>query len=157
VDAPALLRAVLDGIAGLGPWAPLLFALVYIAAAVLFLPSLILTLGAGAVFGVPRAAVLVSISATLGATAGFLVGRYVAREWVARTLAHSTRFRAIDEAVAREGWKIVLLTRLSPAFPFALLNYVFGLTRIRLRDFVLASGSGMMPATVTYVSLAHIP
>jgi uncharacterized membrane protein YdjX (TVP38/TMEM64 family) len=156
VDAPALLRAALDAIAGLGPWAPPLFVLVYIAAAVLFLPSLILTLGAGAVFGVARAAVIVSISATLAATAAFLVSRYVARGWIARTLAHNARFRALDDAVAREGWKIVLLTRLSPVFPFALLNYVFGLTRVRLGHFVLASWIGMMPATITYLYLGSV-
>src|SRR5205085_4948969 len=84
--APGLLRRAIEAIARLGWWGPPLFALLYMVAAVLFLPGLILTLGAGAVFGVPRGAVIVSISATLGATAAFLVGRYVARDWVARKI-----------------------------------------------------------------------
>jgi uncharacterized membrane protein YdjX (TVP38/TMEM64 family) len=156
LDAPALLRSALDAIGRLGPWGPFLFILLYIAATVLFLPGSILTLGAGAVFGLARAAVTVSVAATLGATAAFLVGRYLARAWVARKIQGNETFRAIDEAVASEGWKIVFLTRLSPIFPFNLLNYAFGLTRVSLRDFVLASWIGMMPGTVMYVYLGSL-
>src|SRR5215471_10380870 len=156
LDAAARLRTALDAIAGLGPWGPVIFVLLYIAATVLFLPGSVLTLGAGVVFGLARGAVIVSISATLGATAAFLVGRYLARAWVARKIEGNARFRAIDEAVAREGWKIVGLTRLSPAFPFNLLNYAFGLTRVSLRDYVLASWVGMMPGTVMYVYLGSL-
>ena len=156
LDAPALLRSALEAIARLGFWGPALFVLLYVAATVLFLPGWVLTLGAGAVFGLARGAVIVSIAATLGATAAFLVGRYLARDWVARRIAGNARFRAIDEAVARDGWKIVGLTRLSPVFPFNLLNYAFGLTRISLRDFALASWIGMMPGTVTYVYLGSL-
>jgi len=156
LDAPALLRAALDGIAGLGPWGPVLFAVLYVAASVLFLPGSVLTLGAGAVFGLVEGAIVVSISATLGATAAFLVGRYLARGWVAKRIEGNPKFKAIDEAVAREGWKIVGLTRLSPAFPYALLNYAFGLTRVSLRDYVLASWIGMMPGTVMYVYLGSL-
>src|SRR5229473_2340136 len=87
---------------------------------------------------------LVSIAATLGATAAFVVGRYFARDWIARKLEGNAKFKAIDEAVGREGWKIVLLTRLSPVFPFNLLNYAYGLTRVRLRDYVFASWAGMI-------------
>ena len=113
-----------------------MFVLLYVVVTVLLLPAVVLTLGAGALFGVAWAFVTVSIAATLGATAAFLVGRYLARGWVARRVAASARLGAIDAAVAREGWKIVLLTRLSPAFPFVLLNYAFGLTRVPLRDYV---------------------
>lgn len=155
-DAPALLRSGLAGLGGLGPWGPPIFVLMYVLATVLFLPGWILTLGAGAVFGVLKGAVLVSISATLGATAAFLVGRYVARSWVASRTAGDPRFRALDEAVGREGWKIVGLMRLSPAIPFNLLNYGFGVTRISLRDYVLASWIGMMPGTLMYVYLGSI-
>jgi uncharacterized membrane protein YdjX (TVP38/TMEM64 family) len=123
---------------------------------VLFLPGWILTLGAGVVYGLTKGSILVSISATLGATAAFLVGRYLAREWVAARIEGNPRFRAIDEAVAREGWKIVLLTRLSPAFPFNLLNYAFGLTRVSLRHYALASWIGMMPGTLMYVYLGSL-
>jgi uncharacterized membrane protein YdjX (TVP38/TMEM64 family) len=150
-NAQALLRQALDGIAGLGPWGPVIFVLLYIAATVLFLPGLILTLGAGFVFGVVKGSIVVSIAATLGATAAFLVGRYLARDWVSKKIEGNAKFKAIDEAVGREGWKIVGLTRLSPAFPFNLLNYAFGLTRVSLRDYFFASWIGMMPGTVMYV------
>jgi uncharacterized membrane protein YdjX (TVP38/TMEM64 family) len=123
---------------------------------VLFLPGSILTLGAGFVFGVVRGSVLVSISATLGATAAFLVGRYLARDWVGAKIAGNEKFRAVDEAVAREGWKIVGLTRLSPAFPFNLLNYAFGVTRVSLRDYFFASWIGMLPGTVMYVYIGSL-
>jgi uncharacterized membrane protein YdjX (TVP38/TMEM64 family) len=133
-----------------------IFVLVYVAATVLFLPGSILTLGAGALFGVVKGSIVVSISATLGATAAFLVGRYLAQDWVARKIEGNPRFKAIDEAVAHEGWKIVGLTRLSPVFPFNLLNYAFGLTRVSLRDYFFASWIGMMPGTVMYVYLGSL-
>ncbi len=155
-DARALLRAALDAIQGLGAWGPVIFVLLYIVAAVLFVPGSALTLGAGALFGVGLGSVLVSAGATLGATAAFLVGRYLARDWVGNKIAGNAAFAAIDRAVAAEGWKIVGLTRLSPAFPFTLLNYAFGLTRVSLRDYVLASWIGMMPGTVMYVYLGSL-
>jgi uncharacterized membrane protein YdjX (TVP38/TMEM64 family) len=155
-NAQALLRQALDGIAGLGPWGPVIFVLLYVAATVLFLPGSILTLGAGFVFGVVKGSIIVSISATLGATAAFLVGRYLARDWVSKKIEGNPKFKAIDEAVAREGWKIVGLTRLSPVFPFNLLNYAFGLTRVSLRDYFFASWIGMMPGTVMYVYLGSL-
>jgi uncharacterized membrane protein YdjX (TVP38/TMEM64 family) len=156
LDAPAHLREALFLIRDIGPWGPVLFVLLYVMATVLFLPGWILTLGAGAVFGLAKGAVTVSVAATLGATAAFLVGRYLARDAVARRLAAHPRFAAIDAAVAREGWKIVLLTRLSPAFPFNLLNYAFGLTRVPLRQYVWASWIGMLPGTVMYVYVGSL-
>ena len=117
------------------------------------LPGSILTIGAGALFGLIKGVIIVSLSSTLGATAAFLIGRYAAREPVARRVAKNVRFQAIDAAVGREGWKIVGLTRLSPVFPFNLLNYAFGLTHVSLRDYVLASWIGMLPGTVMYVYL----
>ena len=155
-DVRALLREALAGLESLGAWGPVIFVLLYIVAAVLFVPGSALTLGAGALFGVGLGSVLVSVGATLGATAAFLVGRYLARDWVAKKIAGNAAFAAIDRAVASEGWKIVGLTRLSPAFPFTLLNYAFGLTRVSLRDYVLASWIGMMPGTVMYVYLGSL-
>src|SRR6266404_1030 len=146
-----LLKSALDWIGKLGPWGPVIFVGLYIVATVLFVPGSVLTLGAGAVFGVALGSVCVSISATLGATAAFLVGRYVARDAIARKVERNERFTTIDRAVADEGWKIVLLTRLSPVFPFTLLNYAFGLTRVKLSHYVFASWIGMMPGTVMYV------
>jgi uncharacterized membrane protein YdjX (TVP38/TMEM64 family) len=150
------MQRALEAVEALGIWGPIVFIVLYIAATVLFVPGSALTLGAGAIFGLVRGSILVSVGSTLGATAAFLVGRYVARDWVARKIEKNPKFAAIDRAVAREGWKIVGLTRLSPAFPFSLLNYAYGLTKVRLRDYVLASWIGMMPGTVMYVYLGSL-
>jgi len=152
----AFLKAALAWVGRLGPWGPVIFVGLYVVATVLFVPGSVLTLGAGAVFGVILGSVCVSISATLGATAAFLVGRYLARDAIARKIERNEKFAAIDRAVADEGWKIVLLTRLSPVFPFTLLNYAFGLTRVKLSHYVLASWIGMMPGTVMYVYLGSL-
>jgi len=152
----ALLKAALDWIGKLGPWGPVIFVAIYVVATVLFIPGSVLTLGAGAVFGVVVGSICVSISATLGATSAFLVGRYLARDAIARKIERNEKFAAIDRAVAEEGWKIVFLTRLSPVFPFTLLNYAFGLTRVKLGHYVLASWIGMMPGTVMYVYLGSL-
>src|SRR6266581_1086720 len=151
-----LLKSALDWIGKLGPWGPVIFIGLYVVATVLFIPGSVLTLGAGAVFGVALGSVCVSISATLGATAAFLVGRYLARDAIARKIERNEKFATIDRAVADEGWKIVLLTRLSPVFPFTLLNYAFGLTRVKLSHYVLASWIGMIPGTVMYVYLGSL-
>src|SRR6266536_2073657 len=151
-----LLKAALDWIGKLGPWGPVIFVGLYVVAQVLFVPGSVLTLGAGAVFGVGLGSVCVSISATLGATAAFLVELYLARDAIARKIEKNEKFAAIDRAVAGEGWKVVFLTRLSPVFPFTVLNYAFGLTRVRLGQYVLASWIGMMPGTVMYVYLGSL-
>src|SRR6266404_3877344 len=151
-----LLKAALEWIGKLGPWGPVIFVGLYVVATVLFVPGSVLTLGAGAVFGVVLGSVCVSISATLGATAAFLVGRYLARDTIARKIQRNEKFATIDRAVSDEGWKIVLLTRLSPVFPFTLLNYAFGLTRVKLSHYILASWLGMIPGTVMYVYLGSL-
>jgi len=151
-----LLRSALDWVGRLGPWGPLIFIVIYILACVLFLPGSILTLGGGVLFGVIKGSIIVSISATLGATCAFLVGRYLARDWVAKKIQTNEKFQAIDEAVAREGWKIVGLTRLSPVFPFNLLNYAYGLTRVSVRAYFFASWIGMMPGTIMYVYIGSL-
>lgn len=150
-DLPALLRQLLGWIDALGALGVVVFIAVYIAATVLFVPGSILTLGAGFVFGVLAGTVWVSIGSSIGALGAFLVGRYVARDWVARRTAGNPRFRAIDEAVGREGWKIVFLTRMSPIFPFNLSNYAYGLTGVSALGYFFASWIGMLPGTVMYV------
>jgi len=151
-----LLRQALDWVEDLGPWGPVIFIAIYVLATVVFVPGSALTLGAGALFGVMWGSLYVSIGSTLGATCAFLVGRYLARDAIAKKMEESERFASIDRAVADQGWKIVLLTRLSPVFPFTLLNYAFGLTRVRLGHYVLASWIGMMPGTVMYVYIGSI-
>lgn len=152
----AWLQAALDWVNGLGPWGPVVFIALYILACVFFIPGSILTLGAGASFGVVRGGCYVIVGATLGATCAFLVGRHLARGWVTRQLQRQPKLQAIDEAVAREGWKIVLLTRLSPILPFTLLNYAFGVTRVSLAHYVVASFFGMLPGTLLYVWLGAV-
>lgn len=152
----SVLQRALDRIADFGVWGPVLFVFTYIVATVFLVPGSVLTLGAGAVFGLASGLIWVTLGANLGALSSFLVGRYFAREWVARRIAGNAAFAAIDKAVANEGWKIVGLTRLSPAFPFTLLNYAFGLSRVSLRDYVVATFFGMMPGTVLYVYLGAL-
>lgn len=135
---------------GLGAAGPLVFIAAYAAAVVAFVPGSILTLAAGAIFGLVPGTLYVLVAATLGSTLAFLVSRYVARSLVERKLAGDPRLAAIDRAIGAEGRKIVLLLRLSPAFPFSVLNYALGLTRVRLADYVLAS-VGMLPGTLLYV------
>ena len=135
---------------GLGVWGPVVFIIGYALAAVAFVPGSLLTLAAGAIFGLTRGVVYVFIAATLGSAAAFLVSRYLARAAVERRLARNPRFAAIDRAVGAQGRKIVFLLRLSPVFPFNLLNYGLGLTQVRFADYVLAS-IGMIPGTLLYV------
>jgi uncharacterized membrane protein YdjX (TVP38/TMEM64 family) len=135
---------------GLGVLGPLVFVLGYAVATVAFVPGSLLTLAGGAIFGILQGTIYVFVGATLGATAAFLVARYVARRPIERRLRENERFAAIDAAVAKRGRRIVFLLRLSPVFPFVLLNYGLGLTRVRLWDYVVAS-FGMIPGTLLYV------
>lgn len=135
---------------GLGPLGPVAFVAGYALAVVAFVPGSLLTLAAGAIFGVLEGTALVLVGATLGSTAAFLLARSAAREAVARRVEGDRRFAAIDRAIEREGRRIVFLLRLSPVFPFNLLNYALGLTRVRLVDYVVAS-AGMLPGTLLYV------
>lgn len=150
-----ILRNGLQWIDSLGSVGAIAFITLYIIASVAFLPGSILTLGAGVVFGVILGSLYVFIGATLGATAAFLVGRYLARNWVSQKIAGNNKFRAIDEAVATEGFKIVFLTRLSPVFPFNLLNYAFGVTGVSLKDYFLGC-IGMIPGTIMYVYIGSL-
>lgn len=145
------LETFLQYIRDLGFPGYLLFVLAYILATVLFVPGTILTLGAGAVFGLVGGTIAVSAGSTLGAAAAFLVGRFIARDAIAERVKDNPRFAAIDKSVQREGFKIVFLTRLSPIFPFNLLNYAYGLTRVRLSHYIIASWIGMIPGTILYV------
>jgi uncharacterized membrane protein YdjX (TVP38/TMEM64 family) len=113
-------------------------------------PGSLLTLAAGAIFGLAAGVLYVFIAATIGSAAAFVVARYLARNAIERRLASNAKFAAIDRAVGAQGRKIVFLLRLSPVFPFNLLNYGLGLTRVRFADYVLAS-VGMLPGTVLYV------
>lgn len=146
----------IEWVKGVGIWGAAILVAAYVVACILMVPGSILTLSAGAIFGVAAGAAVVTVGSTLGAAAAFLVGRYLARDWIALKVSGYPRFVAIDEAVGHNGFKIVLLTRLSPLFPFNMLNYIYGLTAIRLGKYVLATWIGMIPATFMYVYLGSI-
>ena len=139
-----------EWVKGLGVWGPVAFIAGYVVAAVLFIPGSLLTLAGGAIFGLSKGVMIVFLAAVLGSSAAFLVSRYVARGSIERRLAGNARFAAIDRAVGAQGRKIVFLLRLSPVFPFTLLNYGLGLTNVRFVDYVAAS-VGMLPGTLLYV------
>ncbi len=127
------------------------FVLFYAFAAVVLLPEFLLTMAAGAIFGLARGLLLVSIGSTLGATAAFLLGRSLARGWILRRIERWPKFHALDRAIGRHGFWVVFLTRLSPVIPYGLLNYTYGITAVRIRDYLLASWLGMLPGALLYV------
>lgn len=167
VVAALLLAAIVAVAAGwpLGPWiaraaawveqhrgiAGALFVAIYVLAAVLVVPGSILTLASGYLFGLPLGVALTSAGSMLGAAAAFLVGRFVARDWVEQRIAARPNFRALDAAMRHDGFVIMLLARLSPLIPYNLLNYGLSITAARFRDYLLASWIGMLPAIVVYV------
>ncbi len=144
------LPALAARIDGFGMWGPFAFIVAYAIATVAFVPGSILTLAAGAIFGIWRGTVIVFFGATIGAALAFLVARYMARAAIERRIEGHPRFAAIDGAVGDQGRKIVILLRLSPVFPFNMLNYALGLTRVRFVDYLIAS-LGMIPGTLLYV------
>lgn len=161
--AAFMLAPIDNGILGLVAWiraagaaGAAVYAASYVAVTVFLLPTSALSAGAGFVYGPLWGTLLVSPVSVLAATIAFLLGRTAARGWVARRVSVAPRFAAIDEAVGTNGFKIVLLLRLSPLFPFGLLNYALGLTRVRLRDYVLASFIGMLPITTLIVYLGSL-
>lgn len=150
------LRAATGWVESLGFWAPVAFIAIYAIAVVFFVPGSVLTAASGTIFGVVWGSVYVSIASVLGATLAFLIGRFIARSWVEKRIEGNNTFSAIDSAVADEGWKIVGLTRLSPVFPFTLLNYAYGVTRVKFSHYLIASWIGMLPGTVLYVYIGSL-
>lgn len=150
------LRGVVEAIRGAGAVGVALFAVAYVAATVLLLPGSVLTVGAGFAYGPIWGTLLVSPVSVAAATVAFILGRTVARGWIARRIDGNARLAAVDEAIGESGFKIVLLLRLSPLFPFNLLNYALALTRLSVRDYVLASALGMLPGTILFVYLGSL-
>ncbi|MHC4110209.1 MAG: TVP38/TMEM64 family protein [Planctomycetota bacterium] len=142
---------ILEWTGQLGFWGPVFVIVIYIVACILFLPGSVLTLGTGFVFKLFKGTIAVSIGSTLGACAAFWIGRTFARGWITGKVAENEKFAAIDDAVGRQGFKIVFLTRLSPIFPFNMLNYAFGLTNVSFGKYALASWIGMLPGTIMYI------
>ena len=145
-----------DRARGAGAVGVLLFAAAYVISTVALLPGSLLTVAAGFAYGPVWGLLLASPASVAGATCAFLLGRTVLRGWAARTVSASGRMRAIDRAVGADGFRIVLLLRLSPLFPFNLLNYALSLTTIPTGAYVLASFLGMLPATALFVYLGSL-
>lgn len=157
----SVLQSIEDLIRAGGPaFGPALFVVTYAASAIVLIPASLLTVAAGYLFGPIEGTVLVSLASTLGATASFLVGRYLARPAVTRAVRkvpeNGQRFDAIDAAITKDGAKIVVLLRLSPIVPYTLLNYALSITSIPLPQYVFASWAGMLPGTVAYVALGGV-
>jgi len=134
----------------------LAFILVYVGAAILMFPAIILTMSAGVLFGPLYGSLIVSAGSTLGAAVAFLIGRTVARDWIAHKVQEYPRFKALDRALAKRGFWIVVLTRLTPIFPYNVLNYAYGLTALDFRKYLLASWVGMAGPTVLYVYIGSM-
>ncbi|HUE97335.1 MAG TPA: TVP38/TMEM64 family protein [Longimicrobiaceae bacterium] len=137
-------------IADRGAWGVAAFILGYAVATVAAIPGSILTLAAGAIFGIAEGTAYVFVGAVLGSSAAFLIARYLARPLVERKVASDPRFVRIDRTVGQHGWKIVGLLRLSPLLPYNLLNYALGLTAVAFRDYLIGA-IGMLPGTLLYV------
>ena len=144
-------RAFQSWVAHQGAWGGVLYGAVYVIAVLLFVPGSLLTIGAGLVFGLLWGTVIVSIASTTAAALAFLIARYVARDRVEALARRNEKFRAIDQAIREQGWKVVALLRLSPLVPFSVSNYLYGLTPVSFGPYVLASWIAMLPATVLFV------
>ena len=147
--------AAIEGwLQGIGFWAPVVFILLWVLWALLFLPGALLGLAGGALFGPVWGALWTLTGATLGASLAFLAARFVASDWVAARAGG--RLKVLLEGVEAEGWRFVALTRLVPLFPFNLLNYALGLTGIRFPVYVLTTLVCMAPGTVAYTYLGYV-
>jgi uncharacterized membrane protein YdjX (TVP38/TMEM64 family) len=147
------LEAFKHYVATLGPLGWILYVLAYALCCVLFIPASVLTLSAGAIFGVVKGSIIVLFGATLGAALSFLLARSVMRGKIEAMTASSAKFRALDRAITQEGWKIVALVRCALVFPFTYINYAFGLTGIGFWPYVLATFFGIIPGTIAFVYL----
>ena len=132
------------------------FIVLYTLTCVFFLPGSVLSIGAGAVYGFWFSTALVTISSTVGAVVNFLTSRYLARSWMQRKLTHSAKFRALEKAVSTEGWRMMLISRMSPIVPHSLVSYAAGLIRISLWKFTLASFLGFFPQSAAYTYVGAV-
>ena len=137
-------------IEGFGALAPVVFIAGYVLAVVFFVPGLPITVLGGVAFGPVWGTLYVWIAATIGAALAFLVARYAVRSTVERWVRASPRLSRLDELAAEHGWRIVMLTRLVPLFPFNLQNYAYGLTRIGFWPYAITSSICMLPGTAAY-------
>ncbi len=141
-------------LSSLGPWAPLVFVLLYCVAPMLFIPGTAMTLAGGLLFGLQWGFLYSLVGNTIGASLAFLTGRYIARDW---TMKHSHEMLIkVKQSIEKDGWRYVALTRLIPVFPYSILNYAFGLTNISLLTFALTSFIFLIPGTLAYSYIGYV-
>jgi len=150
------IRSFINWVQQLGPLGVVVFIAAYALATVLFLPGWIFTVGAGLVYGVVGGTLVALTGAVIGVTLAFIVARYFVRKNIEDYAKKNARFQAIDEAIGKNGWKIIGLLRLSPLIPFNLSNYFYGITAVSLKAYVAISAVGMIPGTLLYAYLGAI-
>lgn len=151
-DIGVLMQGFMNYVDGLGPLGYALFLVGYVVLEVLAVPAFPLTMSAGALFGNAAGTLLVTTAATIAAGISFLIARYVARDKIAEMAENYPKFKAIDHALGEDSLRVVAIMRLSPLMPFALSNYLYGLTSVKFKPYVIGSFFGMMPGTFAYVS-----
>ncbi len=149
-------KTLLEWINDRGIWAPLIFILVDIIVVVTLFPGVLITMGAGFLFGVVMGSIYIITATTIGAVLAFIFARYLLTKRTTNYLRSHPRLNFLDQLLAAEGWKIVLVTRLIPFFPFKLSNYLFGLTKFKLRDFSIGTFFGIWPITIFNVYVGSI-
>jgi uncharacterized membrane protein YdjX (TVP38/TMEM64 family) len=155
-DITSFLLWFSDYVEAMGPSGPGLFMGLYVLLEILAVPAIPLTMSAGAIFGPAQGTAMVSVSATAAAAASFLIARYALRDKVKDIADQNPKFAAIDNAIGEDSFRVVALLRLSPLLPFALSNYLYGLTSVKFKPYVLASWLGMLPGTFAYVSAGSV-
>mmetsp|Transcript_34662 Transcript_34662/g.35352 ORF Transcript_34662/g.35352 Transcript_34662/m.35352 type:complete len:330 (+) Transcript_34662:105-1094(+) len=151
INVQDILQDSVTKIEGLGPYGPLYFAVVYIVAEVLAIPALPLTASSGYLFGLVPGVITVLISATIAASISFFIGRTLLRGWAKKIADGNAKWRALDSVIGKEGFKVVLLLRLSPLLPFAISNYLYGVTAVDFGSYFVASLIGFIPGTTGIV------
>ena len=151
-DIGVLMQGFMNYVDGLGPLGYALFLVGYVVLEVLAVPAFPLTMSAGALFGNAAGTLLVTTAATVAAGISFLIARYIARDKIAEMAENYPKFKAIDRALGEDSLRVVAIMRLSPLMPFALSNYLYGLTSVKFKPYVIGSFFGMMPGTFAYVS-----
>jgi len=146
----ATLIPLFESIDSMGLWAPVILALLYIPACLLFIPNTFVSTGVGFLLGPIWGTLTAIIGLTLGNTCSFYMSRFLGRGWFRSFARMEPKFRAVEVACDREGFKVVMLTRLTPVFPSNLMSYLFGMTGVRWRDYAGATAVGMLPRTIVY-------
>jgi len=155
-DPAAALQAVSESVKSMGPLGALYFGAIYTVAEVLAIPAIPLTASAGYLFGVTEGTAIVLLSASIAASIGFLLGRTFLRSYVEKILDDKPEFKRIDRAIGKEGFKVILLLRLSPLFPFSLSNYLYGVTSVKFWPYFFGTMLGFAPGTLAYVYTGEI-